>query len=327
MEQLNLFSELDRDKITLDLFQAYFDARKNKRNTINALAFEKHLEANLFALANEIIERKYTPKPSICFIVDKPVKREIFAADFRNRVIHHFIFNYISPIFEKTFINDSYSCRKGKGIQIGYEDYRYLSFGEETNSPNNGKYAIEYWDWPEEKAFGLNFWKPWPTGNAGNYILFLRDDHNIGMGTVGDPKFRLDIAGRARAFHFFNSSDERYKKDINTISNPLETIMKLRGVTYKLDVNIDKYSADKNNFTETKNNTIQNDESINIQSNDIGFIAQEVQKVLPQIVIEDEKGYLSMNYDVIIPLLVEALKEQQKTILNLEDKVSSIESN
>ena len=115
MQQLNLFSEIDRDKITLDLFQAYFDARKNKRNTINALAFEKHLEANLFALANEIIERKYTPKSSICFIVNKPVKREIFAADFRDRVIHHFIFNYILPFFETTFINDSYSCRKGKG--------------------------------------------------------------------------------------------------------------------------------------------------------------------------------------------------------------------
>jgi len=119
MQQYNLFSDIERDKITLDLFQAYFDARKNKRNTINALAFEKYLEANLFALTNEIIERKYTPKPSICFIVDNPVKREIFAADFRDRVIHHFIYNYISPIFEKTFINDSYSCRKGKGTHYG----------------------------------------------------------------------------------------------------------------------------------------------------------------------------------------------------------------
>jgi len=119
MQQLNLFSEIDKDKITLDLFQAYFDARKNKRNTINALAFEKHLEANLFALTNEIIEHKYTPKPSICFVVDKPVKREIFAADFRDRVVHHFIYNYVSLIFEKTFINDSYSCRKGKGTHYG----------------------------------------------------------------------------------------------------------------------------------------------------------------------------------------------------------------
>ena len=121
MQQPNLFSEIDRDKITLDLFQAYFDARKNKRNTLNALAFEKHMEANLFLLSEEIVNRNYNPKPSICFVVDKPVKREIFAADFRDRVIHHLIYNYISPIFEKTFINDSYSCRKGKGTHYGIQ--------------------------------------------------------------------------------------------------------------------------------------------------------------------------------------------------------------
>jgi retron-type reverse transcriptase len=53
--------------------------------------------------------------------VDKPVKREIFAADFRDRVVHHFIFNYISPVFEKHFINDSYSCRVGKGTHYGIQ--------------------------------------------------------------------------------------------------------------------------------------------------------------------------------------------------------------
>ena len=119
MYQLKLFETINKDKIVLDLFQAYFDARKNKRNTINALAFEKHLEANIFELCEEILENHYIPKPSICFIVNNPVKREIFAAEFRDRVVHHFIFNYISPIFEKTFINDSYSCRKGKGTHYG----------------------------------------------------------------------------------------------------------------------------------------------------------------------------------------------------------------
>jgi retron-type reverse transcriptase len=116
---LTLFPVVDKDKIILDLFQAYFDARKNKRNTINALAFEKHFEANVFSLCDEILENRYEPKPSICFIVDKPVKREIFAADFRDRVVHHFICNYIFPVFEKVFINDSYSCRKGKGTHYG----------------------------------------------------------------------------------------------------------------------------------------------------------------------------------------------------------------
>jgi len=119
MQQQILFDIIDKGKLTLDLFQAYFDARKNKRNTINALAFEKHFETNLFALCDEIIENRYQPKPSICFVVNKPVKREIFAADFRDRVVHHLLFNYISPVFEKQFINDSYSCRTGKGTHYG----------------------------------------------------------------------------------------------------------------------------------------------------------------------------------------------------------------
>jgi RNA-directed DNA polymerase len=107
------------DKIVTDLFKAYFDARKNKRSTINALAFEKHFEANIFELADEIMKNRYAIKPSICFIVNKPVKREIFAANFRDRVVHHFIYNCISPLFEKLFINDTYSCRVGKGTHYG----------------------------------------------------------------------------------------------------------------------------------------------------------------------------------------------------------------
>ncbi|RLC23210.1 MAG: hypothetical protein DRJ29_14415 [Bacteroidetes bacterium] len=47
------------------------------------------------------------------------VKREIFAADFRDRVVHHYIYNHLSPLFEKVFINDCYSCRKGKGTHYG----------------------------------------------------------------------------------------------------------------------------------------------------------------------------------------------------------------
>ena len=117
--QLSLFDNHNKNKILTDLFQAYFDARRNKRNTINALAFEQRFEENIFRLFEEIISGKYTPSRSICFIVNNPVIREIFAANFRDRVIHHLIYNYISPIFEGTFINDSYSCRVGKGTHYG----------------------------------------------------------------------------------------------------------------------------------------------------------------------------------------------------------------
>ncbi len=117
--QLNLFTYYESDKLLNDLFTAYFDARKNKRNTANALRFERKFESNIFKLHEDIVSGNYKTSPGICFVVDKPVKREIFAADFRDRVIHHLLYNYLSPIYEKLFIHDSYSCRKGKGTHYG----------------------------------------------------------------------------------------------------------------------------------------------------------------------------------------------------------------
>lgn len=104
-----------------NLFIAYYQARKNKRNTINQLEFEINYESNLIQLYEDIVNRVYVIKPSICFIVNKPVKREIFAANFRDRVVHHLLFNYINPTFENQFIDDSYSCRKGKGTHYGID--------------------------------------------------------------------------------------------------------------------------------------------------------------------------------------------------------------
>ena len=106
-------------KLLEDLFQAYYDARKNKRRTFSALKFEDKFEENIFKLYEEIISGKYQPGRSICFIVNRPIKREIFAADFRDRIVHHLIYNYINPIFERHFIYDAYSCRVSKGVRCG----------------------------------------------------------------------------------------------------------------------------------------------------------------------------------------------------------------
>ena len=123
--QLSLFNfqqEEVKPKIELsELFEAYFDCRKTKRNTINALAFELDYENNLIRLCNEINSGTYQPGKSIAFIVNKPVKREIFAADFQDRVVHHLIINKLNPLFEKKFIYDSYACRAGKGTHSGIQ--------------------------------------------------------------------------------------------------------------------------------------------------------------------------------------------------------------
>ena len=102
-----------------DMFQAYYDCRKNKRYTFNAMKFEMNYEVNLLELRDEINAGTYRIGRSVAFIVNKPVKREIFAAGFRDRIVHHLLIGKMLPVFEKEFIYDSYSCRKGKGTLFG----------------------------------------------------------------------------------------------------------------------------------------------------------------------------------------------------------------
>jgi retron-type reverse transcriptase len=124
MQQLSLFDLLQDLKPTLELaelFEAYQACRSNKRNTRNAMAFEVDYETNLLKLCADINNGCYQPGKSIAFIVNKPVKREIFAADFRDRVVHHLVVSKLNPLFEKAFIYDSYACRVGKGTHFGIQ--------------------------------------------------------------------------------------------------------------------------------------------------------------------------------------------------------------
>lgn len=107
------------DTLLTDLFKAYYDARRNKRNTPSQLRFELNLETNLITLYHELKSRRYRPSPSICFVVQESVKREVFASEFRDRVVHHLYYNYVSDLFDRQFVYDSYSCRKGKGTLMG----------------------------------------------------------------------------------------------------------------------------------------------------------------------------------------------------------------
>jgi hypothetical protein len=114
MRQLTLFDVAQDPKPSIalaELFDAYGKCRSNKRNTLNALAFEVDHEANLLKLCAEINNGSYQPGKSIAFIVNKPVQREIFAADFRDRVVHHLIVGKLNPLFEKAFIYDSKVAR------------------------------------------------------------------------------------------------------------------------------------------------------------------------------------------------------------------------
>ena len=116
---------LTRDELYGMLNRAYLDARKNERNKEAQLSFEVNLEDNLWIMADELYLHTYTLSPLICFMIDWPTRREVFAPAFRGRIVSHLLFNMIDPLFERTFIFDSYSCRKGKGTDFGIERFEH----------------------------------------------------------------------------------------------------------------------------------------------------------------------------------------------------------
>jgi hypothetical protein len=97
------------------LVAAYLDCRRTKRNSTSALAFEAHLERNLLDLHDELQAGSYTPGRSICFVITRPRPREVWAADFRDRVVHLLLYNRIAPRFHAAFVADTCACIPGRG--------------------------------------------------------------------------------------------------------------------------------------------------------------------------------------------------------------------
>jgi RNA-directed DNA polymerase len=83
------------------LWQQYRACRHHKRGTVNALRFELNAEENLLALQQELRDHTYRPGPSICFVTHGPKPREVFAADFRDRVVHQLLVSWQQPVHRK----------------------------------------------------------------------------------------------------------------------------------------------------------------------------------------------------------------------------------
>ena len=121
---------------------------------------------------------------------------------------------------------------------------------------------------------------------------------NVAIGKY-TPQYRLDVNGTAVATGgFWTASDKRFKKNIKDLETPNEKINQLNGVTYKFK----KEKFGEIDFTETDDRT------------EYGFLAQDLKKVFPELVREDEDGYFVVRYEGLIPVLVEAVKDQNAMI-------------
>jgi hypothetical protein len=166
-------------------------------------------------------------------------------------------------------------------------------------------HIINYYNAP--LAFG--------TANDVNMVI---SGGNVGIG-ITNPTSALHVVGNICATGTIGAcSDFRYKKDITPLTSALSNVLKLQGVNYfwrKDEFPLNKFNNDKQ----------------------IGFIAQEIEKIYPEVVSTDKEGYKSVDYSRLTPILVEAIKElsielektkaiEQKAITNLQQQNKSLRS-
>ena len=98
-----------------NLLMAAARARRGKRFRPNVADFEFNVEYELLRIQSELTQGTYELGRYRTFIIHEPKRRQISAAPYRDRVVHHAVCNVIEPLFEPTFVSDSYACRRGKG--------------------------------------------------------------------------------------------------------------------------------------------------------------------------------------------------------------------
>ncbi|MEI2806934.1 MAG: reverse transcriptase/maturase family protein [Albidovulum sp.] len=107
-----------------NLWRAWRQARRGKSRSPGAVAFELDLERELLALQRELADGRYRPGAYRLFTLYERKPRLIAAAPFRDRVVHHAVMNVIEPPLDRTFIFDSYACRRGKGTHAAVDRYQ-----------------------------------------------------------------------------------------------------------------------------------------------------------------------------------------------------------
>lgn len=167
---------------------------------------------------------------------------------------------------------------------------------------------------PRHNGTYMTTWHGWAHAwvdveNSNRFLTFELSnlDPRIASGSGNIAFFDL-----AHGYHtiqvgnIFNASDVSLKSNIKSLNSATSTVMQLRPVTY------------------TMNRGVQGNSIGSVNSKDYGFVAQEVERVLPEIVMEDEEGLKLVNYSAIIPILTATIQELNERIASLEAKVNEL---
>ena len=142
-----------------------------------------------------------------------------------------------------------------------------------------------------------------PGGDSDHLSIITGGD--VGIGT-SSPNYKLDVRGSIGNNTTLYHSDARWKEDVKIITDALDKVLKLKGVEFKWKR--DQFPA--MNFDSNKH---------------LGFIAQEVESIVPEVVGTNKEGFKTVEYPNLVALLVEAIKEQNSEIEGLKKKIDDIE--
>jgi hypothetical protein len=147
--------------------------------------------------------------------------------------------------------------------------------------------------------------------DAGTALLQVTRDGDMGLGKAPGAGFKLDVEGDIRGTRVFAqgvelTSDARFKTNLQAITDALSIVRKLQGVSYDWN----RAAFPDRGFSPRPQ---------------IGVIAQEVEKILPELVSTDAQGFKSVNYTGFIPVLIEGLKQQDARLVVAEQTLAMVE--
>ena len=137
---------------------------------------------------------------------------------------------------------------------------------------------------------------------------YLDTSERVHIGGTGDPVISLKVTGEIYATNnitAYYSSDITLKDNVRPIESAIFKVQQIRGVTFDWNEKSSKLQQEK--------------------GHDVGLIAQEVEKVLPEVVQIRPDGIKAVAYEKVVPLLVEAIKEQQTLIEDLSNRIKTLE--
>ena len=190
-------------------------------------------------------------------------------------------------------------------LQIDARGYETSGSGGAYRQLAAMKFSVDGPVSPNNVPGRLTFWtRPAGSGAAMKERIRIDSNGNVGIGTASTGA-KLYVAGLVVATKSCNCSDRRWKKNVAPLKGSLEKVSRLNGVSYHWRVK--DYPG--RGFTKGRK---------------LGLIAQEVEKVLPEVVHTGDDGYKAVSYEKITPLLIEAIKEQQRVIKQQQKQYRSL---